>query len=49
MNQVLVNNQFQGLLAAKIDLQHDILSYTLGDLDEDLDEVIVVLEASLTQ
>ena len=48
-SELLSNNQFQGLLAAKIDLQHDILSYTLGDLDEDLDEVIVVLEAGLTQ
>ena len=48
-SDLLVNNEFQGLLAAKIDLQHDILNYTLGDLDEDLDEVILVLEASLDQ
>lgn len=39
--------EFQGLLAAKIDLQHDILKYTLGNLNEDLDEVILVLKASL--
>ena len=48
-NELLSNTEFQGLLAAKIDLQHDILSYTLGDLNEDLDEVILVLKAGLDQ
>lgn len=46
-SELLSNTKFQGLLAAKIDLQHDILQYTLGDLDEDLDEVIHILKASL--
>lgn len=45
--ELLSNNEFQGLLAAKIDLQHDILKHTLEDLDEDLDEVISVLKVTL--
>lgn len=44
---LLAGNEFQGLLAAKIDLQHDILNHTLGDLDEQMDEVILRLEAGL--
>ena len=48
-NELLSNTEFQGLLAAKIDLQHDILRYTLGNLDDDLDEVILVLKARLDQ
>lgn len=44
---LLSNNEFQGLLAVKIDLQHDILKYTLEDLDDELQEVIVRLEANL--
>lgn len=48
-SELLSNTEFQGLLAAKIDLQHDILRYTLGDLNEDLDEVILVLKTRLDQ
>ena len=44
---LLSDNEFQGLLAVKIDLQHDILKYTLEDLDDELQEVIVRLEANL--
>ena len=42
---LLRDSEFQGLLAAKIDIQHDILHYSLNHLDDDLDEVIVMLEA----
>lgn len=45
--RLLSNDEFLGLLAAKIDLQHDILRYSLGDLDENLDHVIQVLIANL--
>jgi hypothetical protein len=46
---LLSDSTFQGLLAAKIDLQHDILNYTLRDLDEDLGEVIEVLKIELDE
>ena len=45
--RLLSTDEFLGLLAAKIDLQHDILNYSLNDLDEDLDQVIQVLKANL--
>jgi hypothetical protein len=45
--RLLSNDEFLGLLAAKIDLQHDILQYSLGDLDEQLDRVIQVLKVNL--
>ena len=45
--RLLSNDEFLGLLAAKIDLQHDILKYSLGDLDEQLDSVVQVLMANL--
>lgn len=48
-SHLLSNNEFRGLMAAKIDLQHDILNYTLEDLDDDLDEVIVKLKANLDE
>ena len=48
-SHLLSNNEFQGLMAAKIDLQHDILNYTLKDLDDDLDEVIIKLKANLDE
>jgi hypothetical protein len=41
--QLLSDDEFLGLLAAKIDLQHDILNYSLEDLDEHLDRVSRVL------
>ena len=44
---LLSDSTFLGLLAAKIDLQHDILNYTLRDLDQDLEEVIEVLKTEL--
>lgn len=44
---LLSDDEFLGLLAAKIDLQHDILNYSLDDLDELLDRVIQVLIANL--
>ena len=47
--RLLSNDEFLGLLAARIDLQHDILRYSLEDLDEDLDRVIQVLIASLAE
>lgn len=44
---ILSDNEFQGLLAVKVDLQHDILKYTLEDLDDELHNVIVRLEENL--
>ena len=44
---LLSDDEFLGLLAAKIDLQHDILNYSLSDLDERLDRVAQVLIANL--
>lgn len=44
---LLSDDEFLGLLAAKIDLQHDIMNYSLGNLDEHLDGVIQVLIANL--
>ncbi len=45
--ELLSDNEFQGLLAAKIDVQHDILRYSLSDLDDDLDTVILMLRTEL--
>lgn len=45
--RLLSNDEFLGLLAAKIELQYDILSHSLTDLDKDLDRVIQVLIADL--
>jgi len=44
---LLRDSEFQGLLAAKIDIVHDILQYSLGNLDDDLDEVILMLQSEL--
>lgn len=44
---LLKNREFLGLLAAKIDIQHDIINYSLDDLDDDLDEVIRLLLLNL--
>ena len=47
--RLLSDDEFLGLLAAKIDLQHDILQYSLGDLDEHLERVIQVLKVNLDE
>lgn len=47
--RLLSDDEFLGLLAAKIDLQHDILQYSLGDLDEYLERVIQVLRVNLDE
>jgi hypothetical protein len=44
---LLSNGEFLGLLAAKIDIQHDIINYSLNDIDADLDEVIFLLRLNL--
>ena len=44
---LLTNSEFQGLLAAKIDIEHDILNYSINSLGGDLDVVIAMLEAEL--
>jgi hypothetical protein len=44
---LLRDSEFQGLLAAKIDIVHDILQYSLGNLGDDLDQVIVILQSEL--
>ena len=44
---LLSNREFLGLLAAKIDIQHDIINYSLKSLDEDLDKVIRLLRRNL--
>lgn len=44
---LLSNPEFMALLAAKIDLQHDIIHYSLDDLDARLDQVIEVLVENL--
>ena len=46
---LLSDNEFQRLLAAKIDVQHGILRYSLADLDDDLDEVILMLQAEMDE
>jgi hypothetical protein len=45
--KLLSNREFLGLLAAKIDVQHDIINYSLESLDDDLDEVIALLHRNL--
>ena len=44
---LLSNREFLGLLAAKIDIQQDIINYSLDSLDEDLDKVIRLLRRNL--
>jgi hypothetical protein len=45
--ELLSNREFLGLLAAKIDIQHDIINYSLESTDDDLDEVILLLQRNL--
>lgn len=45
--KLLSNSEFLGLLAAKIDIQHDIINYSLESLDDDLDEVILLLQLNM--
>ena len=45
--KLLSNREFLGLLAAKIDIQHDIINYSLESLDDDLDEVILLLQMNM--
>lgn len=44
---LLSTAEFQGLLAAKIDVQHNILKYALRELSDELDKVIALLEVGL--
>jgi hypothetical protein len=44
---LLSNSEFLGLLAAKVDIQHDIINYSLSGIDKDLDDVIDMLRLNL--